>query len=335
GKRPSLGHIKIWGCEVFVRREVQDKLEARSEKCLFVGYPEESSRYLFYKPNDNVVIVARRGVFLEREMISKEDSRKVVTFVKHDDISLPIRKTSGRVSKHPQLYYGFHIEEDKIIDSTLSELDEPATYKEAMASHKAAKWKEAMKNEMQSIYDNQTDMDRKVYTYKARLAAKGYTQTHGIDYRETFSPVAKIKSIRIMLAIAAFHDYEIWQIDVKNAFLNGKLTKDVFVGQQEGPIRYAITCTRPDVSFALSMLSRHQQNPSEDKDDSRSHSGWVFLLNEGAVRWKSLKQDIVIDFTCESEYIAACEASKEAIWMKNFIGDLGVVPTVQDPRNIL
>ncbi|GKB14102.1 hypothetical protein Tco_0848025 [Tanacetum coccineum] len=71
-----------------------------------------------------------------------------------------------------------------------------------------------------------------------------------------------------------------------------------------------------------------------DKDDSRSQSGWVFLLNGGAVTWKSSKQDTVADSTCESEYIAACEASKEAIWMKNFIGDLGVVPTVQDPIEI-
>ncbi|GJV88024.1 retrotransposon protein, putative, ty1-copia subclass [Tanacetum coccineum] len=55
-------------------REAQDKLEARFEKCLFVGYPEESFGYLFYKPKDNVVFVARGGVFLEIEMISKEDS---------------------------------------------------------------------------------------------------------------------------------------------------------------------------------------------------------------------------------------------------------------------
>ncbi|GJT99494.1 retrotransposon protein, putative, ty1-copia subclass [Tanacetum coccineum] len=143
-----------------------------------------------------------------------------------------------------------------------------------------------------------------------------------------------------------------------------------------GSIMYAMTCTRPDVSFALSMVSLHQQNPGEghwtavknilrylrntkdrflvyggekelrvtgyydagwqtDKDDSRSQSGWVFLLNGGAVTWKSSKQDTVADSTCESEYIAACEASKEAIWMKNFIGDLGVVPTVQDPIEIL
>ncbi|GJS57613.1 retrotransposon protein, putative, ty1-copia subclass [Tanacetum coccineum] len=70
------------------------------------------------------------------------------------------------------------------------------------------------------------------------------------------------------------------------------------------------------------------------KDDSRSQSGWVFLINGGAVTWKSSKQDTVADSTCESEYIAAFEASKEAIWMKNFIGDLGVVPTVQDPIEI-
>ncbi|GJY59585.1 hypothetical protein Tco_0459477 [Tanacetum coccineum] len=116
-----------------------------------------------------------------------------------------------------------------------------------------------------------------------------------------------------------------------------------------GSIMYAMTCTRSDVSFALSMVSQHQENHvvigqlvtgycdaiwQTDKDDCHSQSGWVFLLNRGAVTWKSSKQDIVADSTCESEYIAACEASKEAIWMKNFIGDLGVVPTVQDPIEI-
>nr|GEU66662.1 hypothetical protein [Tanacetum cinerariifolium] len=68
------------GCEVFVTREAQDKLEARSEKCLFVGYPKESFGYLFYKPKDNVVFVARRRVFLEREMISKEETGSKIDF---------------------------------------------------------------------------------------------------------------------------------------------------------------------------------------------------------------------------------------------------------------
>ena len=71
-------------------------------------------------------------------------------------------------------------------------------------------------------------------TFKGRLVAKGFRQTHGIDYDETFSPVVMLKSIRILLAIAAFHDYEIWQMDVKTAFLNGKLLEDVYMTQPEG-----------------------------------------------------------------------------------------------------
>ena len=58
-------------------------------------------------------------------------------------------------------------------------------------------------------------MDGNVNVFKARLVAKGFTQRHGIDYDETFSPVAMTKSIRILFAIAAYYDYEISQMDVK------------------------------------------------------------------------------------------------------------------------
>ena len=64
--------------------------------------------------------------------------------------------------------------------------------------------------------------------------AKGFKQTHGIDYDETFSPVVMPKSIRILLAIAIYYDHEIWQMDVKTAFLNGNLLKDVYMKQPEG-----------------------------------------------------------------------------------------------------
>ena len=114
-----------------------------------------------------------------------------------------------------------------------------------------------MKSEMQSMYDNQvwtlidltnglktigykwvfekkTYMDGNVHTLKVRLVAKGFKQTHGIDYDENFSSVAILKSIRILLAIAAYYDYEIWQMDVKTAFLNGNLLEDVYMTQPEG-----------------------------------------------------------------------------------------------------
>nr|GEY97337.1 retrotransposon protein, putative, Ty1-copia subclass [Tanacetum cinerariifolium] len=83
-------------------------------------------------------------------------------------------------------------------------------------------------------YLQETDMDGNVHIYKALLVAKGFTQTLGIDYEETFSPVADIRAIRILIAIAAYYDYEIWQMDVKTAFLNGYLNKEVYMEQPEG-----------------------------------------------------------------------------------------------------
>ena len=76
-------------------------------------------------------------------------------------------------------------------------------------------------------------MDGNVHIHKARLVAKGFKQIQGVDYDETFSPVAML-SIRILLAIAAFYNYEIWQMDAKTAFLNGNLSEDVYMIQPEG-----------------------------------------------------------------------------------------------------
>nr|GFB92794.1 putative retrotransposon Ty1-copia subclass protein [Tanacetum cinerariifolium] len=110
-----------------------------------------------------------------------------------------------------------------------------------------------------------TDMDGVVYIYKARLVAKGFTQTYGVDYEETFSPVADIRAIRILIAIEGYYDYEIWQMDVKIAFLNGFLDEEIYMEQPEddkarmqnvpyasgvGSIMYVVRCTRPDVAFA-------------------------------------------------------------------------------------
>ncbi|KAL2492946.1 Protein EXPORTIN 1A [Abeliophyllum distichum] len=137
-----------------------------------------------------------------------------------------------------------------------------------------------------------------------------------------------------------------------------------------GSIMYAMLCTRPDVSYALSVTSRFQANPGEkhwiavknilkylrrtkdmflvygenelrvqgyadasfqsDKDDSKSQSGYVFTLNGGAVSWKSSKQETTADSTTEAEYIAASEAAKEAVWIKKFITELGIVHSIVD-----
>nr|GEY18840.1 hypothetical protein [Tanacetum cinerariifolium] len=381
----------------------------------------------------------------------------------------------------------------------LGDLGEPANYKAALLNPESDKWLSAMNVEMQSMKDNEvwdlvdlppngktvgskwlfkkkTCMDGAVHTYKARLVAKGYTQTPRIDYEETFSPVEDIRAIRILIAIAAYHDYEIWQMDVKTAFLNVYLSEEVYMEQPKGfvnlkypnrvssgsnvtfiilyvddilimgnnipmlqdvksylgrcfamkdlgeaayileikiyrdkarrlieklrlsksqgastpaelkrmqnapyasavgSIMYAVRCTRPDVAFAQNITNRFQQNPGDlhwttvknilkylrntkdmfsvyrgdikrelrvscythagymtDADDLKSQTGYVFVLNGGVIDWKSVKQSIFATSSAEAEYIAAFDASNEAIWVRKFISGLGVVSTIEEP----
>jgi Reverse transcriptase (RNA-dependent DNA polymerase) len=72
-------------------------------------------------------------------------------------------------------------------------------------------------------------MDDNMTVYKVRLVAKGFKHILDVDYDETFSPVAMFKSIRMLLEIIVFHDYEIWQMNVKTAFLNENLEEDVYM----------------------------------------------------------------------------------------------------------
>ena len=74
GKSPSLSFLKIWGCEAFVKKLMPDKLTPKSDKCIFVGYPRETLGYSFYNREENKVFVARNGVFLEKEFLSREAS---------------------------------------------------------------------------------------------------------------------------------------------------------------------------------------------------------------------------------------------------------------------
>ena len=84
------------------------------------------------------------------------------------------------------------------------------------------------------IYRNKKEKDGQVVRNKAQLVAQGYTQVEGIDFDETFAPVARIEAIRILLAYANHHNMILYQMDVKSAFLNGKLEEEVYVAQPPG-----------------------------------------------------------------------------------------------------
>nr|KYP72338.1 Retrovirus-related Pol polyprotein from transposon TNT 1-94 [Cajanus cajan] len=84
------------------------------------------------------------------------------------------------------------------------------------------------------VYRNKLDESVNVVRNKARLVVKGYSQQEGIDFIETFAPVARIEAIRILLAFAACTGMKLYQMDVKSAFLNGTISEEVYVNQPPG-----------------------------------------------------------------------------------------------------
>ena len=320
GRKPSLSHIRIWGAPAHVLRKDPNKLESRTEVCMFVGYPKGTRGGLFYSPSDKKVIVSTHATFLEEDYISNfkpkskiileeldsaqeqteppvswpliplipmlvqrgenvpEGEQAQIEPVEQDPIQVepepeePVQeelvplqaqnnepqpvelRRSDRVRRKPARYVLLGESYQVIaIDSE----DDPINYKEALEDVDVQEWQKAMDREMESMYSNSVwslveapkgvkpigckwiykrkrGSDGKVETFKARLVAKGYTQKEGIDYEETFSPIAMLKSIRILLAVAASLDYEIWQMDVKTAFLNGNLNEDIYMQQPEG-----------------------------------------------------------------------------------------------------
>jgi hypothetical protein len=144
------------------------------------------------------------------------------------------------------------------------------------------KWLGAMEYEIESMHDNQVwnlvdpidgvrpisckwvlkkkmDKDGNVHIDKARLVAKGFKQIHGIDYDESFSPVIMLKFVSILLAIVAYFDYEIWQMDVKMTFLNGNLTEYVYMTHPEGfvdPKHAGKICILQMSIYGLKQVSR-------------------------------------------------------------------------------
>ncbi|GJU23089.1 retrotransposon protein, putative, ty1-copia subclass [Tanacetum coccineum] len=182
------------------------------------------------------------------------------------------------------------------------------------------------------IFKKKNDMDGNVHTFKARLVAKGYTQTYGVDFGETVSPVADIKAIRILLAIIAFYDYGIWQMDVKTTFLHGHLSEDVYMVQPEGfmypkyPNKIAVKAILKYLRNTKDLVLVYGVKPEAE----------LKVSCYADANSKSTKQSTTAMSSTKAEYIATAEASMEALWMRKFIDGLGgVVPSNKRPIDML
>lgn len=183
---------------------------------------------------------------------TKQADSTVATEVEHPMVT---RARAGIFQPNRSLadYVVSHDDDDDDV-LQLADVDEPRTYNEASDD---VNWKKAMEDEIDSINDNHTwhlvdlpagqrpiglkwvfklkrDASGNVFKHKARLVAKGYVQRQGVDFDEVFAPVARLESVRLLLALAAHEAWSVHHMDVKSAFLNGELQEEVYVSQPLG-----------------------------------------------------------------------------------------------------
>ena len=159
---------------------------------------------------------------------------------------------------------------------------DPTTLDEAMKSADASKWEVAMEDEYHSLLANGTweltslpkdrkavgckwvfktkrDASGEIVRHKARLVARGFSQVQGVDFNETFAPVAKFTTIRCVVALGAALDLEMHQMDVKTAFLNGDLEEDIYMDQPSGFVQRGhehLVCKLKKSLYGLKQASR-------------------------------------------------------------------------------
>ncbi|GJX18394.1 retrovirus-related pol polyprotein from transposon TNT 1-94 [Tanacetum coccineum] len=153
------------------------------------------------------------------------------------------------------------------------------------------------------LWKNKKDEDQTVIRNKARLVAKGYAQEEGIDFEESFAPVARLEAVRIFVAHAAHKSFPIYQMDVKTAFLNGPLKEEVYVAQPEG----FVDPDHPEKVYLLrKALYGLKQAPRAWYDELSN-----FLMSKGFTK-------------AEAEYYVALSASyAQVMWMRTQLQDYG------------
>nr|GEZ36974.1 hypothetical protein [Tanacetum cinerariifolium] len=215
--------------------------------CVFVGYAEHSKAY---RPKD-IIPNSDESQRVDHSddvpsEISKPHKGKRVRKAKSYGFDFRLYLVEGlRDQVGSQYSYCYSIEEDT------------RTYNEAMQSRDAAFWKEAIDDEIRFIIENNTwvlsdlppgckplgckwifkkkmKVDGTIDKFKARLVIQGFRQKEGIDYFDTYALVARITTIKLLLALAAIHNLVIHQMDVKTTFLNGGLNEEVYMKQPEG-----------------------------------------------------------------------------------------------------
>ncbi|KAL0425549.1 UNVERIFIED_CONTAM: Retrovirus-related Pol polyprotein from transposon TNT 1-94 [Sesamum radiatum] len=255
GKKPSAKHLRVFGsiCYVHIPTEKRHKLEEKTEKGIFLGYSTQSKGYRIYNLKTKKLIISRDVEFdedamwnwdkekVERQsvMIPKETPPQQQQEEGTDQAEMERRsqQAPGSPRRPPP---SEEIEEEtpprrtKLLSDIYETCNfimlEPENFETAV--NIKPKNKEVIG--VKWIYKTKLNADGSIQKHKARLVAKGYSQLPGIDYTETFAPVARLDTIRALIAIAANKKWKIYQMDVKSAFLNGYIDEEIYVEQPQG-----------------------------------------------------------------------------------------------------
>jgi hypothetical protein len=217
--------------------------------------------------------------------------------------------------------------------------EDPNTYNEAMASRVVAFWREAVNDEMDSILSNNTwvlvDLppdsntigckwvfrrkyrtDRIIQTFKARLVAKGFRQREGIDYFDTYALVARITSIRVLIALVSIYKLVVHQMDVKIAFLNGNLDEEVYMDQPEG---FVLLGNEKKVCKLVKSLYGLKQTPKQCHE-KQCHEKFDTVILANSFKHNGADKCVYSKFTIEYGVIVYLYVDDMLIFGTNMLG---------------
>jgi len=221
----------------------------------------------------------RQGKVVSDQFAAPDEDSNPVDLIPTETSTSPIVQEDTIEAQPPR----YNLRGHKVLSAQAAqETVVPTSYWEAVESVEKRRWQEAINEEYTSLQKNSTwsltelppgrkaipckwIFKRKINSqgevrFKARLVIKGYEQKQGIDYDETFAPVAMLKTIRILLAISALEDWEIHQMDVKSAFLNPVLEEEVYMMQPEGFEQGHLVCKLQKALYGLKQAPRAWYN---------------------------------------------------------------------------
>jgi len=366
--KPDVSHLRIFGsmCYKHVPDALRRKLDDKSTPQVLIGY-HETGGYKLYDPNTEHVSTSR-DVYVDESSSwdwtvastkattyapkiafgEEESADKAIT-------ELAVRK-SGRRSQLPSYLQDYDITHDVIVTSdgnlvhsALIAESEPITFEEAARD---GHWWQAMEEEIDSIKRNNTwelvelplnkkpialkwiykvkvNANGEIVRHKARLVAKGFLQKAGIDYGEVYAPVARIETVRLVVALATNKDWSLHQLDVKSAFLNGPLEEEVYVQQPIGFVQETDKHKVYKLNKALYGLKQAPRAWNKQIDQFFEGIGFMKCISEHGVYVKNAEGSRIIICLYVDDLLITGDSEKsiescKAELMKEFeMNDLG------------